>query len=362
MRYPETSLSSAGNIAVNPRRGNWPRGLMYDRRLQWSMGDTVVHINDAGPGVAVRFVEVDEDQAGQRLDNFLAPRLKGVPRSRIYNLIRKGEVRVNKGRSKPDYKLQPGDQVRIPPVRIAGAGEVPAPGKSLALHLEQAVLYEDEGLLVINKPPGLAVHGGSGVALGLIESLRQIRPQHRFLELVHRLDRDTSGCIMVAKKRSVLRHLQAALRDKTGPGAVKKVYQALVLGHWPDSCQRIDAPLLRREVAGGERVVSVSQAGKPSLTEFSVLHRYARFTLIEARPITGRTHQIRVHAKYAGHSLVGDEKYGNDAINDELRKLGFRRLFLHAAALEFDLPGREGRIGVEAPLPDDLAGALRQIH
>lgn len=322
----------------------------------------MVKTDASGGNISVRLVAVDEDQAGQRLDNFLSPRLKGVPKSRIYNLIRKGEVRVNKGRSKPDYKLAAGDVVRIPPVRIAESAAVAVPGKSLVQHLEQAVLYEDEGLLVINKPSGLAVHGGSGVNLGLIESLRQIRPDNRFLELVHRLDKDTSGCIMIAKKRSVLRHLQAALRDKTGPGAIRKVYQALVIGHWPASCLRVDAPLLKREVAGGERIVRVSTEGKPSLTEFTVLKRFQDFTLVEARPITGRTHQIRVHAKYAGHSLLGDEKYGNDGINETMKAQGFRRLFLHAAALEFDLPGVAERIRVDAALPDDLAQALARLQ
>lgn len=322
----------------------------------------MVKTDASGGNLSVRLVVVDEDQAGQRLDNFLSPRLKGVPKSRIYNLIRKGEVRVNKGRSKPDYKLAAGDVVRIPPVRVAESAAVAVPGKSLVQHLEQAVLYEDDGLLVINKPSGLAVHGGSGVNLGLIESLRQIRPDNRFLELVHRLDKDTSGCIMIAKKRSVLRHLQSALRDKTGPGAIRKVYQALVIGHWPNNCLRVDAPLLKREVAGGERIVRVSTDGKPSLTEFAVLKRFQDFTLIEARPITGRTHQIRVHAKYAGHSLLGDEKYGNDGINEAMRAQGFRRLFLHAAALEFDLPGVPQRIRVDAALPDDLVQALTGLQ
>lgn len=318
--------------------------------------------NEVRGAAAVRWLEVDEDQAGQRLDNFLAPRLKGVPKSRIYNLIRKGEVRVNKGRSKPDYKLLSGDVVRVPPVRIAESAAAAVPGKSLVQHLEQAVLYEDDGLLVINKPSGLAVHGGSGVTLGLIESLRQMRPDSRFLELVHRLDKDTSGCIMVAKKRSVLRHLQAALRDKTGPGAIKKVYQALVVGHWPDACRRVNAPLLKLEVAGGERVVKVNVEGKPSLTEFSVLTRFRDFTLIEARPISGRTHQIRVHARHAGHYLVGDEKYGDDDLNAAMKSRGIKRLFLHAAALEFDLPGKEQRITVKAVLPADLAQGLAGLE
>lgn len=310
----------------------------------------------------VRLVEIDGDQAGQRLDNFLMAQLKGVPKSRVYNLIRKGEVRVNKGRSKPDYKLNAGDQVRIPPVRVAEP-ENPIPAKAsnqmLSL-LERSILFENEGMLVINKPPGLAVHGGSGVSLGLIESLRQMRPEARYLELVHRLDRDTSGCIMIAKKRSYLRHLQAALRDKS-TGEVTKVYQALVIGSWPKRFVQVNAPLLKMEVGNEERIVKVHPEGKPSLTEFRVLRSFDGFTLVEARPITGRTHQIRVHAQYTGHSLVGDEKYGDDAINASLRERGIRRLFLHASALGFYLPGADEQTWVEAPLPDDLSIPLERL-
>lgn len=313
--------------------------------------------------VEVSILEIDADQAGQRLDNFLIARLKGVPRSKIYNVIRKGEVRVNKGRIKPEYKLMAGDSVRIPPIRTAEAGtEAKASHQMMAL-LADSILYEDNGLLVINKPPGLAVHGGSGVSLGLIETLRQMRPDARHLELVHRLDRDTSGCLMVAKKRSYLRHLQAALREKSaGAGGIQKVYQALVIGEWSKRCHQINAPLLKMEVAGGERIVKVNPEGKPSLTEFKLLRRYEGFSLIEARPITGRTHQIRVHAQYAGHSLVGDEKYGNDDINAALRELGVKRLFLHASALAFYLPESDKLTRVEAPLPQDLAVPLARLR
>lgn len=328
-----------------------------------SSGLTVTHNNEVegSPSVQVQWLDVDADQAGQRIDNFLMARLKGVPRSKIYNIIRKGEVRVNKGRIKPDYKIVAGDQVRVPPVRTAERSANVQPGKALADRLAQGVLFENDGLLVINKPPGLAVHGGSGVSLGLIEALRQMRPDARYLELVHRLDRDTSGCIMIAKKRSFLRHLQAALRDK-GAGGVQKVYQALVNGQWADNCRRIDMPLLKSEVGEGERIVKVNAEGKPSLTEFNVLQRYADFTLIEARPITGRTHQIRVHAQYAGHSLVGDEKYGDDEINKSMRQYGVRRLFLHAAALAFYLPNEKELTRVVAPLAADLAEPLARLN
>ncbi|MDQ2075668.1 23S rRNA pseudouridine(955/2504/2580) synthase RluC [Marinimicrobium sp. ABcell2] len=309
----------------------------------------------------VQWLTISEDQAGQRVDNFLMARLKGVPKARVYNILRKGEVRVNKGRIKPDYRLQPGDLVRIPPVRVAQRTPPGKPSDQLLRLLENSILFENEGLLVINKPPGLAVHGGSGVSLGLIEALRLMRPEASYLELVHRLDRDTSGCIMVAKKRSTLRHLQAALRNK-GVSGVRKVYQALVLGQWPARRHRVDVPLLKLELnSGKERIVKVHPEGKPSLTEFRVLRAYGDCTLVEARPITGRTHQIRVHAQYAGHSLAGDEKYGDDDANDRLRKVGVKRLFLHATELGFYLPGESELTVVSASLSDDLAAALVKL-
>ncbi len=318
--------------------------------------------NGGGAGAGVSFITIDSDLAGQRLDNFLIARLKGVPRSKVYNVIRKGEVRVNKGRIKPEYKLMAGDVVRVPPIRTAESGTEAKASHQMMAMLGSSILFEDEGLLVINKPPGLAVHGGSGVTLGLIETLRQMRPEARHLELVHRLDRDTSGCIMIAKKRSYLRHLQAALREKSaGAGGVEKVYQALVLGSWSKRCLQVNAPLMKFEVAGGERVVKVHPDGKPSLTEFSVLKRYEGFTLIEARPITGRTHQIRVHAQYAGHCLAGDEKYGSDEVNESLRVLGLRRLFLHASSLSFYLPDADRVTRVEAPLLLDLVEPLSKL-
>ena len=308
----------------------------------------------------VAFTSIDEDQAGQRLDNFLMARLKGVPKSKIYNIIRKGEVRVNKGRSKPDYKILTGDEIRIPPVRVSAKEPTAKPSNVMTSLLENSILFENDGLLVINKPPGLAVHGGSGVSLGLIETLRQMRPDARYLELIHRLDRDTSGCIMIAKKRSILRHLQAALREKNISG-ITKVYHALVIGQWPQTCRRVDAPLLKVEVADDERIVRVHPDGKPSLTEFKVLQNYSNCSLVEARPITGRTHQIRVHAKHMGHSLVGDEKYGDDDFNKEMRNLGVKRLFLHAAELGFFLPDAIDKTIVKAPLAKDLDAVLKKL-
>ncbi|WP_111640824.1 23S rRNA pseudouridine(955/2504/2580) synthase RluC [Marinimicrobium alkaliphilum] len=308
----------------------------------------------------VQWLEIDADQAGQRLDNFLMARLKGLPKARVYNMVRKGEVRVNKGRIKPDYRLQAGDVVRVPPARLPERAPPAKPSDQLTRQLQDAIVFENDGLLIVNKPPGLAVHGGSGVSLGLIEVLRQMRPEARFLELVHRLDRDTSGCIMVAKKRSMLRHLQAAFRNKDASG-IRKHYQALVIGDWPARKTQVKAPLKRMETAAGDRIVKVHPEGKPSLTRFKVLQAYPGFTLVEAQPITGRTHQIRVHAQYVGHSLAGDEKYGDDAVNRALKSQGVKRLFLHAAALGFYLPGEEQLTWVEAPLAEDLAAALAKF-
>lgn len=310
------------------------------------------------PPTQVQWLTIDADQAGQRIDNFLMARLKGVPKSRVYNILRKGEVRVNKGRVKPDYRLVAGDQVRVPPVRVTQSAPAPKPSDQLVRQLDNAILFENEGLLVLNKPPGLAVHGGSGVSLGLIEVLRQMRPEARFLELIHRLDRDTSGCIMVAKKRSMLRHMQAALRDKSASG-VTKIYQALVLGRWSERKTKVDAPLMRLEI-NGDRIVKVHPEGKLSLTRFRVLRRFEGATLVEAHLITGRTHQIRVHAQSAGHSLVGDEKYGDDEANRRWRARGVKRLFLHAAELGFYLPDQSDMTRVVAPLPDDLQAVLAQ--
>jgi 23S rRNA pseudouridine955/2504/2580 synthase len=312
--------------------------------------------------VTVQFVTVDDVFAGQRIDNFLLRHLKGVPKSRIYRILRKGEVRVNKARVKPDYRIEPGDLVRIPPIRQAATKPSVIVSQTLQAHLANAVVFEDERLMVINKPTGLAVHGGDGVNLGLIEALRQVRSDCRYLELVHRLDRDTSGCVMVAKKRSELRYLQDLLRHS---GSIDKTYQALVIGAWPDSLTRIDQPLLRTESADGNRVVKVASDGKASATVFKLLKRFnvpqvGALSLISAKPLTGRTHQIRVHAQFAGHSLVGDEKYGNDAINARLRKLAPLNLCLHAESLR--IPRADGaEIWVQAPLREELIQLIEQL-
>lgn len=288
---------------------------------------------------AVRTDLISEDQAGQRIDNYLLTRLKGAPRTLIYRILRKGEVRVNKGRIKPEYRLQAGDSVRIPPVRLPETDAPALVGRSILTALESAIVFEDKRLIVVNKPAGLAVHGGSGLNFGVIEAMRQLRPAEQQLELVHRLDRDTSGCLMIAKKRSMLRHLHAELRgDGKGKGVVKR-YLALVRGRWPSSVKKVHAPLMRSNLRSGERMVEVNPEGKESLTEFRVIQRFGDFaTLVEAQPITGRTHQIRVHARHAGHPIAGDTKYGDDVFSKVIRDKGGKRLFLHAISLDAELP------------------------
>lgn len=313
--------------------------------------------NPTSSNNGVQLFEVSSELAGQRIDNYLRTLLKGAPKTFIYRILRKGEVRVNKGRIKPDYRLQAGDIIRVPPMRLPEKDE-PAPvSQALAELMEAAIVYEDKTLIVINKPAGIAVHGGSGVSLGVIEVFRQIRPDAKDLELVHRLDRDTSGLLMIAKRRSMLRHLHEALR---GYG-VDKRYHALVRGHWPAAKKQIRAPLMKNNLRSGERMVEVNVEGKDALTEFRVLRRYGDFaTLVEAKPVTGRTHQIRVHAKHAGHSIAGDPKYGDEAFSREIRDLGGKRLFLHAASLNVPLPDGE-TLQLTAPVDETWAATLSRL-
>jgi len=305
----------------------------------------------------VSFVEVGPEHDGQRLDNFLIRHLKGVPKSRIYNLLRKGEVRVNKGRVKPETRLKVADVVRIAPIRVAQPGATPQPGQQLKRYLVDNVLFEDDGLLIINKPNGLAVHGGSGISLGVIEALRALRPELRFLELVHRLDRETSGCLMLAKKRAVLLELQAAMQRNQ----IEKRYQALVKGQWPKGKSTINAPLRKNTLSGGERVVKVEASGKPSVTHFKIAQRYKQATLLEIRLETGRTHQIRVHCQFSGQPIAGDSKYGDGQFNESLRDSGLKRLFLHASYLRFRHPLSGDWVDVEAQLPQELESVLEQL-
>lgn len=311
----------------------------------------------ASPTSGVQLIEVAPELAGQRIDNFLRAQLKGVPRTLIYRILRKGEVRVNKGRIKPEYKLQAGDVVRVPPLRLAERDEPEPLAQGLLERLEAAIVYEDKALIVLNKPAGIAVHGGSGLNYGVIEAFRQLRPDAKDLELVHRLDRDTSGLLMIAKKRSMLRHLHEQLR---GDG-VDKRYMALVRGHWATAKKQVNAPLQKSNLRSGERMVEVDGEGKEALTLFRVLRRFGDFaTLVEAKPVTGRTHQIRVHAKHAGHSIAGDSKYGDDDFTREIRELGGKRLFLHAYELHVPLP-EGGVLKLEAPVDEMWAKTLERL-
>jgi 23S rRNA pseudouridine955/2504/2580 synthase len=309
------------------------------------------------PASAVREVEVGEEGVGQRIDNFLLKYLKGVPKSRIYRILRKGEVRVNRGRIKPEYRLKMGDLVRIPPVRVSEEKPAAKPGERILRLLEQSILYEDKGLLILNKPSGLAVHGGSGVSFGVIEGLRALRPEARYLELAHRLDRDTSGCLVIAKKRSTLRAFHQLLRE----GGMDKHYLALVKGRWRGGKRRIDAPLRKNTLKSGERIVKVSSDGKPSLSIFTPVTIYKDCTLLRVKLVTGRTHQVRVHAQYSAHPIAGDDKYGDAAFNRQMAEKGLKRLFLHASELRFTLP-ESTTVHVEAPLETKLENLLRQLE
>jgi 23S rRNA pseudouridine955/2504/2580 synthase len=304
----------------------------------------------------VQFVDIDDDMAGQRIDNFLRNQLKNIPKSVVYRIVRKGEVRVNKKRVKAEYKLQAGDLVRIPPVTLEEK-EHEAPlntNLNRVAELESQIIYEDDHMLILNKPSGLAVHGGSGLKFGAIEALRALRPQARFLELVHRIDRDTSGILLVAKKRSALRHLQAQFREKT----VQKYYYALVMGKWKPSCKVVKAPLLKNEV---NSIVRVNPNGKSSETRFKVLTAFEQATLIQASPITGRTHQIRVHTQYTGHPIAWDDRYGDRRFDAYTAKAGLDRLFLHAANIIFTHPGKEERMEIHAEMEPKLQKALDKL-
>ncbi|WP_456375628.1 23S rRNA pseudouridine(955/2504/2580) synthase RluC [Thiolapillus sp.] len=305
----------------------------------------------------VRHVTVDERGDGQRIDNFLLRELKGAPRALVYRLLRKGEVRVNKGRVKAGRKLVAGDVVRIPPVRLADVSRTGMPAERKIKRIEKTVIYEDNLLLIINKDSGLAVHGGSGISFGVIELLRASRPDEKALELAHRLDRDTSGCLMLAKKRSALRILQQLQRE----GRVRKRYLALLSGHWNKDRQQVRAPLKKNTLKSGERVVRVDASGKDAHTEFRVLKRFSNATLVEAELKTGRTHQIRVHAQYLGTPILGDEKYGDDQANRDFRKRGLKRLFLHAASLRFPWPDKPEPYVFAAPLSSELQQVLDKL-
>ncbi|MGV8923473.1 MAG: RluA family pseudouridine synthase [Thermomonas sp.] len=317
--------------------------------------------NDDRTAGSARNYRVSEDREGQRLDNFLLNLLKGAPRSLVYKLVRSGQVRINGGRVKADRRLEEGDQIRIPPVRIENAEDRDrAPPQGLLDALTEAIVFEDARLLVLNKPSGLASHGGSGISWGAIEALRALRPRES-LELVHRLDRDTSGVLVIAKKRSALIELQALLREDHGAG-IRKHYLALLTGRMPDGLMSVDAPLHVGLRQGGERHVQVNANGKASKSHFKVLERRGGQSYCEVRIETGRTHQIRVHAQHIGHPVAGDDKYGDEAANKRLREqVGLRRLFLHASTLEFSLDAGKAPYLLNAPLAPDLVEVLDRL-
>ena len=303
---------------------------------------------------SVNHVEIDGDDAGQRIDNFLLRRLKGVPKARIYRMLRRGEVRVNGGRANPRQRLAAGDRVRIPPVRTAPSPTLAAPGQAVIDRLERGILFEDEGLLVIDKPSGLAVHGGSGIRLGLIEALRAGRSE-RFLELAHRLDRDTSGCLMIAKSRVALAQLHGLLRAQQ----VRKTYELIVSGSWPRRQTVVERPLHRYVTAAGERRVRVDAQGKPARTTFNVVRDCDAATWLSARLHSGRTHQIRVHAAASGHPVLGEDKYETAASEQCSKAAAVNRLCLHAVRLSFEWDGAHRRF--EAPLPTLFAEAWARL-
>jgi 23S rRNA pseudouridine955/2504/2580 synthase len=306
----------------------------------------------------VRFYTIDSDEAGQRIDNYLLKTLKGVPKSMIYRLLRKGEIRVNKKRTKPEYKIVGDDLVRVAPIRISENTNTVSTKLNIVANLEKHILFEDELFIVLNKPSGMAVHGGSGLSFGVIEALRALRPQSKMLELVHRLDRDTSGCLVIAKKRSALRFLHEQLRNKQ----VQKFYHALVKGSWSTKLTKVTEGLKKNELKSGERIVVVDNVnGKESETRFKVLQNYHGATLVRAFPVTGRTHQIRVHCFCKGHPIACDDKYGHEDFTDEMKKHGLDRLFLHAASIEFMHPRTEQKIKIEAPLEPRLEKALKKL-
>lgn len=351
---PESARDDAGGIDLPASVGGgaWTKLPAKSTTYSVTLVKRIIGGRPAPASAEVKFMTVGEESAGQRLDNFLIRVLKGVPKTHVYRIIRSGEVRVNKGRAGADTRVAEGDVVRLPPVRISQAtaakADQPAPAR------EFPILFEDEHLLALDKPAGVAVHGGSGVSFGVIEQLRQARPEAKFLELVHRLDRETSGILLVAKKRSALTKLQDQFREReTG-----KTYLALVAGAWPANKKVIDQPLHKYLLADGERRVKVVAKDDPdgmrAITLVKVQEALPGFSLLEVTIKTGRTHQIRVHLASAGHGIAGDDKYGDFELNKSLQREGLKRMFLHAWRLQFDHPGSGERIALQAPLPPEL--------
>lgn len=310
------------------------------------------------PRSGVRYVDASEGDVGQRLDNFLMRVFRAVPKSHVYRVLRKGEVRVNGKRAKPETRIAAGDRIRIPPIRVDTEPRESKPSNSLQSFISTAVIHEDRDLLIINKPSGVAVHGGSGLAFGVIEALRAARPELIELELVHRLDRDTSGVLVLAKRRAALREMHAALRERE----MTKRYLALVCGRWGLGKKTLELPLLTNQKQGGERMVRVHPEGQSAHSVFVPKQHFGRLaTLMDIEIGTGRTHQIRVHAAYAGHPVAGDEKYGDKACNDSLRPFGLKRMFLHAQSLQFVRPGTTEQFTITAPLSEELQTVLNKL-
>jgi 23S rRNA pseudouridine955/2504/2580 synthase len=314
------------------------------------------------PASQVRIVTIRDEDAGQRIDNFLLRHFKGVPKSHIYRILRKGEVRVNKKRTKAAYKLVSGDQVRLPPVRTAEPRSRRAPDQVVE-RLAGRIAYDDDRVIVLNKPSGIAVHAGSGVDFGVIDIMRSLEPAAGELFLVHRLDRETSGCLLMARDRAALRSLQSALQDDR----IAKYYLALVRGQWEQRGEQVRMLLRRNKIQGGERLVQVDESGKQSVSEFSTIRQFSGkpdrtgASLMRIRLLTGRTHQIRVHSAESGHPLAGDRRYGDEEFNRKMKQLGLRRMFLHASALRFPHPDNGQEISIEPPLDEDLQQVLDRL-
>lgn len=317
-------------------------------------------MNKENPLSSVSFVEIDAEYAGQRLDNYLLRILKGVPKSHVYRLLRKGEVRVNKGRARPERKLEGGDIIRLPPIRVSEPSSLarqPLP-EALARTLEDAVIWQGQGLICLNKPAGMAAHGGTGIQVGVIEALRRLWPEKPFLELVHRLDRDTSGCLLLAETRSALLAAQEAWQQDR----VEKNYQALLAGRWQGGGREVDQALARTLQRKDARLVCIDEQGKDARTFFTPIKRYAQATLVNARITTGRTHQIRVHAAYLGHPIAGDRHYGNFSFNRIMKGHGVSRLFLHAKSLTLPGVDPQQRLYIKAPLDKEFEDVLKYLE
>lgn len=303
----------------------------------------------------VKYLSISKDQAGQRLDNFLLGHLKGVPRSHVYRLIRKGEVRVNKKRITAFYRLNPGDSVRLPPLFLAEQAKKAAPSEATTKLLAKRVLYEDDSVIVLNKPSGMSVHAGSTVRIGIIEAMRYLYPRFPQLELAHRLDSETSGCLILAKKKRILREIHTLLRE----GKMNKKYWAITKGRWKEKECRVDLPLHKHYRDGGKHMVNVAREGKAALSIFQPLQLFKQGSLMEVSIHTGRTHQIRVHAQSQGHPIAGDDRYGDAQFNQFARKLGLKRMFLHARSVDFTLPSVGKHIRVVAPLDPELENFIK---